>query len=385
MTVHYLMAWIFWDPKIELFYIPIINRPIVWYGVFFALGFVLGYWILLSLLYRYMVKFPLLQKQDVNPTFINTLLNPKSEDQKYLAKMIFSHMPKGKLDEEGLLKTLNHLIVEKQISIDEIKDEKIRKKVLKYNGSFRVFLDTTFSKSIYTLRKKTLFFADKITVYMILSTVIGAKLFHLFFYERPEWYLKDPLHIIKFWEPGLASHGAAIGIIIGVILLSIRYSQFYPRIDWITLLDILAIPASLIGGLIRIGNFFNQEILGTKTTVFWAVIFGHPVDGSIPVPRHPVQLYEALFYFLLFGVLWKMKSFLFIKGRLIGIFLITLFSFRVLIEFLKEEQSELLSKGSWFSMGQYLSIPLILLGLFFLIKSFNSKELFSCFFQKKCR
>ena len=113
-------------------------------------------------------------------------------------------------------------------------------------------------------------------------------------------------------------------------------------------------PVALAASFIRIGNFFNQEILGKKTSVFCAVIFGSPMDGSIPFARHPVQIYEAIFYFLVFSILvylaFKTKILKF-PGKLIGIFLVLVFSFRFFVEFLKEKQSFFIENRSFFLMG----------------------------------
>jgi prolipoprotein diacylglyceryltransferase len=126
----------------------------------------------------------------------------------------------------------------------------------------------------------------------------------------------------------------------------------------------VSIPGCLIGSLIRIGNFFNQEILGLCTKVSWGVLFGHPVDGSLPCPRHPVQLYESVFYLVSFFVLWK-AWYLYRsrQGTIFALCLMGVFSFRFLIEFFKEEQSVQIV-SSFLTMGQWLSLPVILLGVF---------------------
>lgn len=207
---------------------------------------------------------------------------------------------------------------------------------------------------------------DRLTLYMILGTVIGARLGHFLFYERPDHYLRDPLEVFRIWEGGLASHGAAVGIVVAILIFSYRIRDLAPKLDWIRLLDFVSIPAALGGGCIRIGNFINQEILGTPTDVPWAVVFGHPADHSLPYPRHPVQIYEALFYFAVFVLLWKLsfsKKFLTARGKLIGVFLVLVFGFRFFIEFLKTEQSHLLAASS-LNMGQILSIPAVLAGLY---------------------
>ncbi len=214
-------------------------------------------------------------------------------------------------------------------------------------------------------KRKAIQIADRITIYMILGTVIGARLGHFLFYERPENYLRDPLEILRIWEGGLASHGAAIGIILALILFSWRIRSIEPTLTWIRLLDFVSVPTALGAVFIRIGNFINQEILGTPTDLPWGVVFGHPADRSASIPRHPVQIYEALFYFAVFLFLWRFtfqRSFLLARGKLIGLFLILVFGFRFSIEFLKTEQSHLLSTFS-LTMGQILSIPVIILGL----------------------
>jgi prolipoprotein diacylglyceryl transferase len=148
------------------------------------------------------------------------------------------------------------------------------------------------------------------------------------------------------------------------------YSYRHKEISWIRLLDLLAIPAALAAACIRIGNFINQEVLGTPTNLPWAVTFGHPADGSLPIPRHPVQLYEALCYLLLFGLLWglaRRSRALLTPGLLSGLFLLLAFVFRFGIEALKVEQSRLLSSCSTLSMGQILSLPVILFALALLL------------------
>lgn len=214
-------------------------------------------------------------------------------------------------------------------------------------------------------RKKAVLIADRLTIYMVIGTIVGARLGHFLFYESPVVYLKHPLEIIQIWRGGLASHGAAVGIIFALILFSYRIRPLALGLSWVRLLDFVSVPTAFAAFCIRIGNFVNQEILGTPTHLPWAVIFGHPIDGSAPIPRHPVQLYEAFFYLAVFFLLWRLSfkpAFLTVQGKLIGLFLILVFSFRLLIEFFKIEQSQILSTSS-FTMGQILSIPAILLGI----------------------
>jgi phosphatidylglycerol---prolipoprotein diacylglyceryl transferase len=212
-------------------------------------------------------------------------------------------------------------------------------------------------------------FAERITWFVVLGTIIGARLGHVFFYEW-DYYKANPLEILMIRKGGLASHGGTIGIMIALVLFLYIYRKTFPQMTFIKLMDLLAIPTSVTICFIRIGNFFNQEILGTPTDKPWAVIFGHPSDGTLPVPRHPVQLYEALAYlctfFILFA-LWKMKGDRLKPGVIVGIFFILVFGSRFFLEFLKEPQSPIDSMG--LQMGQYLSIPFVLLGIGLLLNA----------------
>ncbi len=258
------MAYLFWDPSraIFSFNLPLLNRPLLWYGLLFALGFLLAYRVLVH------------------------LLNNKA-------------------------------------------------------------------------------LAEKLVCYVVMGTVIGARLGDVLFYQSWSDYVQDPLSIFKVWEGGLASHGGVLGILISLMILAKRTGR-----PFLYLLDLCVVPAGLAAAFIRVGNFFNQEILGLPTTLPWAVIFGHPADGSLSVPRHPVQLYEAVYYlavFVLLFTLWKKTKVS--LGKSAGLFFSLVFTFRFFIEFLKEEQSLLLSGTSWLTMGQYLSLPLIVFG-FLLVKNF---------------
>ncbi|WMJ73098.1 prolipoprotein diacylglyceryl transferase [Cytophagaceae bacterium ABcell3] len=313
---------------------------------------------------------------------------------------------------------------------------------------------------------------ETLTVYMVIATVIGARLGHCLFYE-PDHYLRNPIDILKIWEGGLASHGAALGILIAIWLYSRRevgQSYFY-------VLDRLVIVIALAGALIRTGNLMNHEIIGRETDVPWAFIFteepkntilavaqeGRPnsrwtasaidldfrhrdttshhhdillaglemdiqfnrqvSDEELPqllnqdlrrvfydytsvrehlvfpltevqytaretehgtlvtlnifgIPRHPAQLYEALSSFILFlALLWmySRKKGKTPEGRLLGLFIIVIFSLRFLYEFFKEAQVPF-EEDMMFNMGQILSIPLVIIGLFIFLRSFRKKN-----------
>lgn len=211
--------------------------------------------------------------------------------------------------------------------------------------------------------REAIVLTDRLTWYVVAGTVIGARLGHVLFYS-PEYYLHHPLEIFQTWKGGLASHGGAIGILIALYLYSKWIHQKYPAISFIRMLDFVCIPAALAGVFIRIGNFINQEIVGTPSNAPWAVIFGNPSDGSFPLPRHPVVLYEALAYLVIFIFLfnlWRRFKFKLRPGIICGTFFILLFSARLIIEFWKSDQQGIMS-GQLLQTGQYLSIPFIALG-----------------------
>ena len=208
---------------------------------------------------------------------------------------------------------------------------------------------------------------DRLTVYMAIGVIAGARLGHCLFYE-PGYYLGHPLEILKIWKGGLASHGAAIGIIIALWLFSRK-----ERKDFTWTIDRVAITVALSGFFIRMGNLMNSEIYGTETTVPWGFVF---LRNHETVPKHPTQIYEAIAYLfifiLLFSIYWKYKG-EYIQGLLISLTLILIFSARFFIEFLKEDQVDF-EKGMTLNMGQLLSIPFILAGCVWLWYSLKNKK-----------
>lgn len=201
-------------------------------------------------------------------------------------------------------------------------------------------------------------------LYVGAGTVVGARLGHVFFYAW-DYYSQHPVEILYTWEGGLASHGGAIGVILAVILFSIFVSKRSPMWTF----DRLVIAIALVGGLIRFGNLMNSEIYGHYTDMPWGFIF---VRNGETLPAHPTQIYEALCYFALFGLLmwmyWRKNA----QGRpglIFGTFLTGIFLPRFLIEFVKNVQ-EPWEAGMALNMGQLLSIPFVLLGIFFIIRAF---------------
>ena len=212
---------------------------------------------------------------------------------------------------------------------------------------------------IFTREKKKVEDVEHLFLYVILGAVIGARLGHCIFYD-PSYYLANPLKIFAVWQGGLASHGGAIGVVISLYLFSLRYKYRY-----IWLLDRIVIPALLAGAFIRVGNFFNSEIIGIASTLPWAIIFSN-FDA---IPRHPAQLYESLSYFILsFVIFYLYKNYkgAVKDGYLFGFYLVSVFSVRFLIEFVKFKQ-EAYTNDLLLSTGQFLSIPFILLGIYMLV------------------
>ena len=219
---------------------------------------------------------------------------------------------------------------------------------------------------IFKFEHKTEEDFEKLLITMILATVVGARLGHCLFYN-PGYYLTHPIKIFMIWEGGLASHGGAFGILFSIWL----YSRKRADQSYLWTLDRIVIVVALAGGLIRLGNLMNSEIVGKETDVPWAFLFYRLSEN--PVPRHPAQLYESISCFILFGLLyttyWKKKG-LIPEGRFLGIFLIYVFSLRLFYEFIKKNQ-EAFEEGLLINMGQILSIPLVLAGILVLSYSYG--------------
>ncbi len=204
--------------------------------------------------------------------------------------------------------------------------------------------------------------AEQVFIYMFFSTIIGARVGHCLFYETG-YYLSNPLEIIMIWKGGLASHGAAIAIIIGLFIYSKRNPDF--RFLWV--IDRVVIGVALGGFFVRIGNLFNSEIIGSATDVPWAFVFTR-VDM---IPRHPAQLYEAIAYLLIFFFLfsyYRRKYKQLSDGLIFGLFLIFIFGVRFILEFYKANQSAF-EEGLILNMGQILSIPLVAGGIWLYIRA----------------
>ena len=218
-----------------------------------------------------------------------------------------------------------------------------------------------FMNRIYKAEGRTEKQLDTLTLYIVLATVLGARVGHCLFYDFP-YYSTHPLDILKVYEGGLASHGGGIGILIGMWLYCRKTKE-----SWLWLFDRLIVVVPFASFMIRFGNLMNSEIIGQPTDVAWAFVF-HQVDE---LPRHPTQLYEALFYFfffILFYWLWKNKRNDFGKGFMFGLFCVLMFSFRFLMEYMKENQ-EAFENTMPINMGQILSIPFVLAGIYMMFRA----------------
>ncbi len=266
----------YWNPPKFIFTIPIIERPIAYYGLFFFLGFLASYHLAVYVFY-------------------NTIAPP-----------------------------------------------------LKKN------------KETWNLSKDLI---NTALLYSVIFAIIGSRLFHVFFYDWP--YYKNHLDEIPFaFDGGLASHGGILGVFLAWFLFYKKAKKKIKNLSLLQVFDVMGLNIGLALGSIRIGNFFNQEILGKPTDSIFAVTFGNPMGGLPIVPRHPVQLYESFSYFLICGILiliWKKTKFR--PGTYFALANILYWSARFFCEYFKLEQSQLISEGSPLTMGQIQSIPFIIMAL----------------------
>lgn len=270
------IAWLVWNPDPICFVIPFVDWPVRWYGLFFALGFILAYLFL----------------------------------QKSLEALFIKH---------------------------------------------KVFKETESPKII------TQKLMDTLTWYVVIATIVGARLGHVLFYDFNH-YLAHPLSIFKTWEGGLASHGGGIAIPIAIFLFYHRYLRPFPSISLLMLMDRVAVVVPLGAFWIRLGNFFNQEIVGTPSVVPWAIIFGNPQEGCQGIPLHPVQLYEGFAYLFFFFLLFFLSKRELKPGFCCGMMFFLIFTTRLVLEMFKQSQG-ILSESLPIEMGQLLSIPFVLIGI----------------------
>ena len=232
---------------------------------------------------------------------------------------------------------------------------------------YKIMLNVYKSEDIPTVE------LDKLTTYIMLGAILGARFGHILFYD-PIYYWNNPIEILPFRiKPtfqftglaGLASHGGILGALLALYFYNRKFKK-----DYLWLLDRLTIAGAALGGFIRLGNLMNSEIIGIPSNLPWAFIFAR-VDQ---IPRHPSQLYEAIFYLIVsiaLYLIWKSGKFYRNNGFIFGTGIALIFAQRFLIEFLKEDQV-LFEEALSMNMGQTLSIPLVLVGVFTMIWSLKS-------------
>jgi prolipoprotein diacylglyceryl transferase len=219
---------------------------------------------------------------------------------------------------------------------------------------------------IYKKEGRTVAEVDTLSIYVVVATILGARLGHVLFYD-PVYYFQHPLEIPMVWEGGLASHGGAIGVLIALYFFARK-----TKVAYLWILDRVVIVGAITGCLIRLGNFMNSEMIGLPTNLPWAFVFVNVDD----IPRHPAQLYESLYCFVLFIVLfisWYKYRNRLQDGFLFSWFLIVLFSLRFIDEFFKINQ-EAFEDSMILNMGQLLSIPFVLTGVVILIVNARRKK-----------
>ena len=241
-------------------------------------------------------------------------------------------------------------------------------------------------KKIYKDLKISEDLFDPLFIYCFFGILIGARLGHCLFYE-PDYFLSSFDHIIEMFVPihkmsdgswvftgyeGLASHGGTLGLMIALFIYCKR-----TKLSLLKVLDIIAIATPTTACFIRLGNLMNSEIIGKVTDLPWGFIFLNASEGLTSQPRHPGQLYEAIAYFIFFFIGWyfyrKHKEKVG-TGFFFGLCLFLIFTARFFIEFTKINQVDF-ENSLPLDMGQLLSIPFVLLGLYCMIRSKNKEEI----------
>ena len=229
---------------------------------------------------------------------------------------------------------------------------------------------------------------DPLLFYCFFGIIIGARLGHCIFYE-PDYYLTSaqgwtemflPIKFDTFpsdWHftgyAGLASHGGTIGLFLAIVFY-LRQTKLHPM----QVLDIFGVTAAMPAACIRLGNLMNSEIIGSQTDVPWAFLFHtqEAMVNGVVVPRHPSQLYEALAYIVIFLlILWIYKKWGHVgSGFYFGCCLAAIFTFRFFVEFLKEVQGGVDDGTTILDMGQMLSIPFVLIGIYFMVRAVRKQR-----------
>ena len=206
---------------------------------------------------------------------------------------------------------------------------------------------------------------DDLLIYGVLGVILGGRLGYVLFY-KPEHYLSHPAEILQIWSGGMSFHGGFLGVLIAVAIFCWRRKK-----RWISMMDLIApsIPLGLAAG--RLGNFINGELPGRATDVPWGMWF--PQVDATPIARHPSQLYQFAGEGLaLFVLLWWFASRPRPAGAVSGFFLIGYGIFRFLAEFTRQPDDFLGLLALGLSMGQWLSIPMILVGIGLMVWAYKN-------------
>jgi len=240
------------------------------------------------------------------------------------------------------------------------------------------FVGYKIVENMFKRENLNLTWLDPLLYFTLGGTIVGARLGHCLFYA-PDYYLANPVEILKVWEGGLASHGGVLGIIIAIWF----FSKYYSHKSMLWTFDKLVVPTGLVAALIRLGNLMNHEVYGHPTDLPWGFRFIENLTywrraGAAPIfspPSHPTQIYEAICYLLTFILcmwLYFKKDAWKKEGLIFGIFMICIFVSRFFIEFLKNVQEDF-EEGMMLDMGQWLSIPFILLGIICIWRAMRKK------------
>ena len=218
--------------------------------------------------------------------------------------------------------------------------------------------------------------AEDLVFWAALGVILGGRLGYVLFY-RPDFYLENPLEIVKLWDGGMSFHGGVIGT-----SLALFFYAHKEKLNWLRVHDYVAcvVPIGLFTG--RLANFVNAELWGAPTSLPWAVRFPEVINGVVQLgpPRHPSQLYEALLEgVVLFAILalmfWKTRA-RYQPGLLVGTFVLGYGLFRFLVEFVREPDAHLVefARATGLSMGQWLCVPMILGGLYLILTAARRRQ-----------
>lgn len=216
---------------------------------------------------------------------------------------------------------------------------------------------------------------EKLFFFMLFGTIIGARIGHCFFYD-PWYYSAHLSEVLQVWKGGLSSHGGACGILLSLWI----FSKYIAKKSFIWVMDRIVVPVAVCGACIRLGNLMNHEIYGHATDVPWAFEFIRNIHqwqrGADPIfsaPSHPTQIYEVLYCLVTFAVIfflyWRTNARKF-EGFIFGVFLEGIFLTRFLLEFIKNSQ-ESFEEDMIINMGQILSLPLVIWGIYLLFRSIS--------------